>query len=97
MRKLLFTTLIGMAVGIGAAQAAEIVIRLRPPVSIHERRTVRPSPRHVWIKGYHHYDGNAYVWTPGRWDVPPREHAVWVAPRYEHRRDGYVFVEGRWR
>src|ERR1035438_5324689 len=72
MRKLLLTTLIGIAVGIGAAQAAEIVIRLRPPISIHERRTVRPSPRHVWIGGYHRYDGNAYVWTPGRWDVPPR-------------------------
>jgi hypothetical protein len=97
MRKLLLTTLIGIAVGICGAQAAEIVIRLRPPVSIHERRTVRPGPRHVWIGGYHQYDGNAYVWTPGRWDVPPREHAVWVAPRYEHRHDGYVFIEGRWR
>ena len=97
MRRLLLTTLIGIAVGIGTAQAAEIVIRLRPPVSIHERRTVRPSPRHVWIGGYHRYEGNAYVWTQGRWDVPPREHAVWVAPRYERRHDGYVFIEGRWR
>jgi len=97
MPKLLLTTLIGIAVGMGGAQAAETVIRLRPPVSIHERRTVRPSPRHVWIGGYHHYESNAYVWTPGRWDVPPREHAVWVAPRYEHRHDGYVFIQGRWR
>jgi hypothetical protein len=97
MRKLLITALFGVAMGIGSAQAAEIVIRLRPPISIHEHRTYRPGPRHVWISGYHRYEGNAYVWTPGRWEVPPREHAVWIAPRYQHRRDGYVFVEGRWR
>src|ERR1039458_9444436 len=71
--------------------------KLVPPISIHERRTVRPSPRHVWVGGYHRYEGNAYVRTPGRWDVPPRAHAVWVAPRYERRHDGYVFIEGRWR
>ena len=97
MRKLLVNTLIGIALGIGSAQAAEIVIKLRPPISIHEHRAYRPSPRHVWISGYHRWDGRAYVWEAGRWDVPPREHAVWVAPRYQHRRDGYVFVEGRWR
>jgi hypothetical protein len=97
MRKLLLTTLIGIAVGIASAQAAEIVIKLRPPISIHEHRTIRPSPRHVWIGGYHRWDGNAYVWTQGRWDVPPSEHAVWIAPRWQRRHDGYVFVEGRWR
>ena len=97
MRKLLLTMLVGMAVGIGSAHAAEIVIRLRPPISIHEHRTFRPSRRHVWISGYHRWDGNAYAWTSGRWEVPPREYAVWVAPRLQHRRDGYVFVEGRWR
>ncbi|MGA2147852.1 MAG: hypothetical protein ABSH49_23130 [Bryobacteraceae bacterium] len=97
MRKLLLTTVIGFAVGIGSAQAAEIVIRLRPPISIREHRTVAPSRRHVWIAGYHRWDGGGYVWEPGRWEVPPREHAVWVAPRWRHRHDGYVFVEGRWR
>lgn len=97
MRKLLLTTLIGFALGIGSAQAAEIVIKLRPPISIREHRTVAPSRRHVWIAGYHRWDGRAYAWEPGRWEVPPREHAVWVAPRYQHRHDGYVFVEGRWR
>ena len=96
MRRLLLTALIGLGVGMGSAHA-EIVIRLRPPISVHEHRTFRPSPRHVWIAGYHRWDGNAYVWTSGRWEVPPREHAVWIAPRWQHRRDGYVFVEGRWR
>jgi hypothetical protein len=62
-----------------------------------ETRPARPSPAHVWIAGYHRWDGNAYAWTPGRWEAPPRPHAVWVAPRYVHKNGGYVFVEGRWK
>jgi hypothetical protein len=97
MRKLIITALFGIAVGMTPAQA-EIVVKVRPPVSIHhEHRGYRPSPRHVWVSGYHRWDGRAYVWEPGRWEVPPRAHAVWVAPRWRHRHDGYVFVEGRWR
>jgi hypothetical protein len=97
MRKLLITALFGAALGLGSASAAEVIVRVRPPVSIHERRTVRPSRYHVWVGGYHRWDGRGYVWEPGRWERPPRARAVWVAPRWEHRRDGYVFVEGRWR
>ena len=96
MRKVFLTALFGIALGAGPVNA-DIVVRVRPPVSIHERRTVRPSPRHVWIGGYHRWDGKAYVWERGRWEVPPREHVVWVAPRWRHRHDGYVFVEGHWR
>jgi hypothetical protein len=96
MRKLVLTALVGFALGIVPAQA-EVVIKLRPPVSIREHRTVRPSREHVWVSGYHTWDGNAYVWQAGRWEKPPRAHAVWVAPRYTHRHDGYVYTEGRWR
>jgi WXXGXW repeat (2 copies) len=97
MNKLLLMSVLGLGLGIGAMQAAEVVVRVAPPRAIVERRSERPSPRHVWIAGYHRWDGNAYAWEPGRWDVPPREHAVWIAPRWQHRHDGYVFVEGRWR
>jgi hypothetical protein len=96
MRKLLLASLFAVAMGIGPAQA-EIVVRIRPPVRISEHRSVAPSRRHVWIAGYHRWDGRAYAWEPGRWELPPREHAVWVAPQWRHRNDGYVFVEGRWR
>jgi hypothetical protein len=97
MRKFVLAAICGIGIGIFSANAAEVVIKLRPPIAIHEHRTVRPSVQHVWVGGYHRWDGNAYAWQPGEWQVPPREHAVWVAPRYTHRRDGYVFVEGRWR
>ena len=97
MRKLILTTLFGIALGIGSAHAEDVVIRTAPPRPIVEHRGVAPSANHVWIGGYHRWDGNAYVWTPGRWDLPPRPHAVWVAPRYVHRNGGCVFVEGRWK
>lgn len=96
MRKVFLTAVAGVFLGIGSAQA-DIVVKIGPPHLIVEHRDRRPTPRHVWIAGYHRWDGHAYVWEQGRWDVPPREHAVWVAPRWQHRREGYVFVEGRWR
>jgi hypothetical protein len=97
MRKMFLSALFAVAVGIGSAQAADIVVKLKPPALKVEHRPDRPSANHVWIGGYHRWENNAYVWTPGRWEVPPREHAVWVAPKWDHRRDGYVFVEGHWR
>jgi hypothetical protein len=80
-----------------SALGGDLVIRVRPPRVQFERRDRRPSRNHVWISGYQRYDGNAYVWTPGRWEQPPRAHARWVSHRYEHRRGGWVFVEGHWR
>jgi hypothetical protein len=97
MHKFLLTALFGVALGIGSAYAEDVVVKTRPPRAVVEHRGERPSPDHVWIGGYHRWDGNAYVWTPGRWEAPPRPHAVWVAPRWEHRSGGYVFVEGRWK
>jgi hypothetical protein len=97
MRKIFLNTLLALVLGIGAAQAADVVVRVAPPRAVVEHRDVRPSRNHVWIAGYHRWDGNAYVWEKGRWEVPPKPHAKWVAPRWNHRKDGYVFAEGHWR
>jgi len=80
-----------------SATAAEIVVAIAPPHALVERRSPRPSRDHVWVSGYHRWDGNAYVWTSGRWEQPPRRHAHWVAHRWRHHRDGWVLVEGHWR
>jgi hypothetical protein len=97
LRKLFLSALLAIGLGGITAQAEEIIVRDHPPRAVVEHRGVAPSHRHVWIAGYHRWDGHAYVWAPGRWELPPREHAVWVAPRWRHRHDGWVFVEGRWR
>jgi len=95
--KLFLSALFALGMGIATVQAAEIVVQLAPPRVVVEHRGIAPSRQHVWIGGYHRWDGNAYAWERGRWEAPPRPGAHWVAPRWNHRHDGYVFVEGRWR
>jgi hypothetical protein len=97
VNKLLLMTVLGVGLGLGSMQAAEVIVRVGPPRAIVERRPVRPGRRYIWIGGYHRWDGRAYAWVPGRWELPPREHAVWVGPRWEHRHEGYAFREGYWR
>ena len=80
-----------------SAAAADIVVRIAPPRAVIERRTPPPSRNHVWVSGYHRWDGNSYAWTPGRWEQRPRPRAHWVAHRWTHQRGGWVFVEGHWR
>ena len=80
-----------------SAVAADVVIRIAPPRMVVEKRSPPPSRNHVWIQGYHRWDGNHYTWNPGRWEQPPRPGARWVAHHYVHQKGGYVLVEGRWR
>jgi hypothetical protein len=97
MRKFILAALLGLSFGIGSAQAAEVVVKVTPPHAVREHRPAAPGPRYVWVDGYQSWNGRAYVWVPGRWELPPREHARWVAPKWTHRHDGYVFTEGHWR
>jgi hypothetical protein len=76
---------------------AEVVVRVRPPHIVVERRAPPPGRDYVWTSGYHRWDGNAYAWTPGMWQQPPRPHARWVAHRWRHQGGGWVLVEGHWR
>ena len=82
---------------IPVASLAQVVIRVGPPAPIVEHFGPAPRPGYVWVAGYHRWDGNRYVWTPGHWANPPRPHAVWVAPVYEPYNGGYRFHAGYWR
>lgn len=76
---------------------ADIVIRVRPPRVVSERRSQRPSRNHVWVSGYQRWDGNGYKWNPGRWEQRPHARAKWVGHRWTRQRGNWVFVEGHWR
>jgi hypothetical protein len=85
-----------------SAAAAEgrtrVYVRVGPPAPVVEVRAGSPGRGRVWVAGYHRWNGHAYVWSPGRWAVPPHARAVWVAPRWVHdRRHGWYFVAGHWR
>lgn len=75
-----------------------VYVRVGPPAPIVEVRGTAPSARHVWIPGFHRWDGNAHVWVPGRWELPPAHRKAWVAGHWVHdRRHGWYWVEGYWR
>jgi WXXGXW repeat (2 copies) len=95
-RKTLLSSVFGLLLAVGAANA-QVVVQIGPPRPLVERRPIAPGPGYVWTPGYHHWDGRNYAWTPGVWVSPPRPHAVWVAHRWVHRNGGWVMVEGHWR
>ena len=62
-----------------------------------EVQPVAPGPHHVWVAGYHRWDGHAYVWVPGAWQVPPHHYTVWVPGHWSHNHHGHYWVAGHWR
>ena len=98
VRLLLGAAALASALGSRPASAGvRVYVGAPPPAPIVEVHPVRPGPRHIWIDGYHTWDGHAYVWTPGRWDLPPRHRARWVGGHWRHHRRGYYWVPGHWR
>ena len=92
------------AAGVGAfllsgALAAEtrVYVRVAPPPLIVETRPVAPGPHHVWVEGYHRWDGHAYLWVPGRWAIPPHHRSAWVPGHWKHVHSGWYWVPGHWR
>jgi hypothetical protein len=76
MRKLLLSGLLPAPV-VGTAQAAEVVVKSphRGPLSSVAASSCR---NHVWIGGYHRWDGHAYAWLPDA--APPRHLQVGCSP-----------------
>ncbi len=100
MKKTLISTCLGivMTAAVTCASPYErIYVRVAPPTARVEARVVAPGPGYIWVPGYYVWDGRAYVWTAGRWMMPPRPRAEWVAPHWQHERRGWFFVEGHWR
>ncbi len=81
-----------------AHAAARVYVQIGPPAAVVEVRPVAPGPHHVWIEGYHRWDGHAYVWVGGRWALPPGAYHTWVPGHWVHHpHHGWYWVEGHWR
>jgi len=98
MRNLFSTLLLGASRAVGAANA-QVYVRIGPPPPPPRREIVpvRPGPRHVWVAGYHRWDGNRYYWQPGAWVLPPGRYHHWVPGHWVSSGRGYYWVEGHWR
>jgi len=51
MKKLILSGLLGAALCVGPALAADIVVHVRPPALRVEHRPARPGPNYVWVGG----------------------------------------------
>ena len=81
---------------VSPARAARVYVSIVPPPVQIEVPGPPPTPTHVWIGGYHRWDGRAYVWVPGYWAVRPNPRAVWVAGHWQQHRRGWYWVAGHW-
>lgn len=68
-----------------------------PPPPPAEVVGVAPSHRHVWVPGFHRWDGAAYAWVPGRWALRPHARAKWAPGHWERHHRGWYWIEGHWR
>ena len=55
-----------------------------------------PSPEHIWIVGYHRWNGRAYEWQRGHYERRPHANARYVAGHWEMRGSGHVWIDGHW-
>lgn len=79
------------------ASADRIYVRVGPPPPVVETIPAPPTPRHVWLPGYHRWSGHDYVWVPGHYVIRPHRHSVWVPGHWRHDRRGWYWIPGHWR
>jgi hypothetical protein len=73
----------------------EVVVKTKPPVERVEVIPVAPSANHLWIKGHWHWDGAAWVWESGRYELR-RVGFQWYPAHYVERGGGIYYVTGHW-
>lgn len=71
-------------------------VMVAPPPPRVEVEGPRPSPHHVWVKGFWAWQNGRHAWVPGHWAEPPQEGMAWDEPRWENRGGRWIFVQGRW-
>jgi WXXGXW repeat (2 copies) len=74
-----------------------VYVARRPPAVRDEVIVARPSPEHVWIKGYWGSRNGEFEWIAGHWARPEPGFHAWVDGRWEHENRGWFFVEGHWK
>ena len=93
---LAFVVAILVASSASVALAEDVVVKVKPPHGMTERRAPMPGPGYVWIPGYQSWTGNGFAWEAGRWEAPPKPHAKWVPYRWQKRGHTWVLQEGHW-
>lgn len=83
-----------VSVGIRIGRPAPVIVHRAPPRPVVEKVIVSPGPGYVWVAGHQTWRGNAWVWEPGIWVLPPQPGATYVTGYWDER--GGTWVEGYW-
>lgn len=67
-----------------------------PPPPNPETPGAPPAANALWIPGYWMFDGRAYTWTAGHWEIPPPNARAYVAAHWENNGGVPVYVPGHW-
>jgi len=59
----------GAALGSGCVVREEVVVVPRPPADQVEEPGPTPGTEYVWIRGRWAWNGRAWVWRHGHWEV----------------------------
>jgi hypothetical protein len=83
---------------IDEGQTHEVAADMPPPPPARDE-AIPPPPAidgAVWVAGHYRIAGNAWVWVPGTWQVPPTRGARRTTPRVEVRGSVRIFIPGGW-
>lgn len=67
-----------------------------PPAPQAETATVAPVRTAVWLPGFWQWDGAAWVWIAGSWQLAPEARVTWRAPEWRPRGNVHVLIPGGW-
>jgi len=76
-----------------------------PPAPVMERPLdpatadtpgAQPSAQHHFVPGHWRWLEGAYVWEPGRWEIPPQTNVVWHQSEWQRQSNGWVLKDGYW-
>ncbi|RRA49893.1 hypothetical protein D1Y84_02680 [Acidipila sp. EB88] len=95
MRRATLLLLLGSMMPVLSAGAQ--YVHVQPPPPVVERPRPAPGRGYVWIPGYQRWDGNRFIWAPGKWAIAPRPRAVWMPGHWDRSPNGWRWVAGGWR
>jgi len=67
-----------------------------PPAQKTETATVAPVRTAVWLPGFWQWDGAAWVWIAGSWQLAPEARVTWRVPEWRPRGNVHVLIPGGW-
>ena len=73
-----------------------VYIQKAPPPPKTEEPQLKPAETAVWTKGHWQWDGNRYVWQPGKW-LENRKNQIRVDGHWEQSRHGYSWKPATWK